>query len=826
MPNLVPGTGNPNAKLLILGEAPGSTENRQGKPFVGAPGELLDRIFTELGMSNWRTECWVTNVYKYQPPYNDIKRIGEVTDKDSQKEYLINEILSVNPNCILALGATALEAVTGYTKILQYRGSILPTQIGEGKVVPSIHPAVLVRASNESGDDNPNVGLFSYVWKWVLQSDIKRAIEESNSKRFYPVGRNLIIARDSVSVSRFLEKGKHKDHFFADIETIECTIPGCISIAWDKYEAISIPLFQRVKNIELTTIPTTDLASIWQKLDKLFREKKVGGQNWKFDQQKLELLGFKFKGLHSDTSLKAHTVNPEIPKVGLAFLSSIWTREPYYKDEGKEFIFGKHSIDRWYLYNAKDSAVDCEVDDSLNVELQVLSDIYKTDLVSFYNNYINELHQIYFDIEKVGFRLDDGVRGYLIAKYQTWAEHLEVQLEAAIGREVNFNSPKQVKELLYEQMRLKPVDKAHSTGEDAIAKILKRGVNDGYARVLSNILEYRRVKKTLSTYLYAAPDIDGRMRTQFRITGTETGRSSTSVLDEPTRPVQVGFAFQTITKHGDIGSDIREMLIADEGHVLVNIDLSQAEARVVAVLAEDWELLSAFDRIDIHRRTAALALITGKLNLGLDFDPIADIIGKDSAERFIGKKTRHAGNYNMKWPTFMTSVISDCRRFGIDFTISKYSAEQILNRFHEASPKIKNVFHAQVIQAVDASRALINPFGRLRRFFDRPGEALHREAFAFIPQSTVKDRLMQSLMKIRKAGGYVKYKVRCNNEAHDALTFLMRIDEHVDICREFKPLMQLPINFGGCTLSRDIDLIIPCDFEVGQNYKELKKLKL
>lgn len=823
MPNRIDGQGNPNTKLAIVGDFPNQTDDKQGGHFLGASGELLDRIFAELGHSNWRNEFWLTYVYRYRPPFNDVKQIETVCDKNEELQRFYTEILEINPNCILAIGQSAFEVCTGLNKLLTYRGSILSSQVSDAKVVSTIHPGHLVRASDESEDHDESKGLFSYVWKWVLANDIKRAIKESKTLGYDLPRRSLHIARNSVDVSRFIDRGfKSSDRVFADIETIESTVPGCISLAYNEHEAISIPLFNKINRYQLSTIPTCDLAFIWQKLDWLFRNKPVGGQNFKFDQAKMEMLGFRFKGLKTDTSLKAHTINPEIPKIGLAFLASIWTREPYYKDEGKEFIFGKHDIDRWFLYNAKDSAVDCEVDRVQEKELEILSDTYHTDLKGFYYKYITNLHQLYFDMEKVGFAIDEGAKNYLIAKYQTWSEHLQVQLDVAVGRELNYNSPKQMKELIYEQMQIKPIDKEHGTNEDVISRLLKDKVNDPSKRaVLSNILEIRRVNKTLSTYLYAMPDFDGRMRTQIRIVGTETGRTSDSVLDVPTRPCKIGFAFKTITKHGDIGSDIRTILIADPGYVIVNIDLSQAEARVVALLSNDTELLNAFDKIDIHRRTAALVLLTGKFNLSYEFDPTADIIGKDSPERFIGKKVRHAGNYNMQWREFMKNVISDCRRFHISFTISAFSSKQILERFHAASPNIINVFHRDVKDIIDTQRALINPFGRLRRFFDRPGNQLYKESFAYLPQSTVKDRLTQSALEIKCK----KYPIRLVNEAHDSLTYLMPENEYKDICKEIKPIMEKEIDFSNCSIKRG-SLTIPCDFEIGQNYKDLEKLKI
>jgi hypothetical protein len=243
----------------------------------------------------------------------------------------------------------------------------------------------------------------------------------------------------------------------------------------------------------------------------------------------------------------------------------------------------------------------------------------------------------------------------------------------------------------------------------------------------------------------------------------------------------------------------------------------------VALLCKDYELLEAFDKIDIHRRTAGLVLITGKLNLSYEFDPTCDTIEKDGAERFMGKKVRHAGNYNMKWREFMSNVIQDCRRFGIDFTISKFKAEQILDRFHAASPKIRDVFHADIRNAIDSQRALVTPYGRVRRFFDRYSERLHQEAFAYIPQDTVKQRLTRAILKMRKLYPELRYAI-CG-EAHVALVMQLPVNEYMDICKAFKPVMEEPIDFSNCTLSRGT-LIIPCDFEIGENYKDFKKLKV
>ena len=143
MSNYVRGEGNANAKLFVLGEAPGESEDIAQRPFVGPSGELVTEMVELAGVN--RRDCWVSNVCKYRPPDNDIKRLSEIgIDLKTEIENLWTEIKSINPNCILALGNTALEATTHFKGIINYRGSILESINYFPKVVPTLHPANLL----------------------------------------------------------------------------------------------------------------------------------------------------------------------------------------------------------------------------------------------------------------------------------------------------------------------------------------------------------------------------------------------------------------------------------------------------------------------------------------------------------------------------------------------------------------------------------------------------------------------------------------------------------------------------------------------------------
>src|SRR4029077_16682589 len=125
-----------------------------------------------------RADVYITNVVKFQPPYNDFKKLHliGVDLAESIRDLWANEINKLRPKCILAIGNEALNAVTGHDGILNYRGSILRANDGVTKVVPTIHMAALFpRAGEEAGP-------LPYVYKHIIQSDINRAVEESRTR--------------------------------------------------------------------------------------------------------------------------------------------------------------------------------------------------------------------------------------------------------------------------------------------------------------------------------------------------------------------------------------------------------------------------------------------------------------------------------------------------------------------------------------------------------------------------------------------------------------------------------------------------------------------
>lgn len=138
--NVVPGEGNVNAEILFIGEGPGRDEDMQGRPFVGASGQLLDRMIHAIGME--RTEVYIANVVKCRPPMN---RNPEPDEAAACMPYLRNQFKLISPKIIVLLGKVACRYVLGdESPISRLRGKWI---YRKGVwFMPTYHPSALLRA--------------------------------------------------------------------------------------------------------------------------------------------------------------------------------------------------------------------------------------------------------------------------------------------------------------------------------------------------------------------------------------------------------------------------------------------------------------------------------------------------------------------------------------------------------------------------------------------------------------------------------------------------------------------------------------------------------
>jgi len=814
----IPGKGPIGAKVMFVGEAPSYAELEAGEPFIGPSGRELDKLCKDIGYN--RYNAWVTNACKfYVPPNIGTKKIPfQVRAKmaginlDEQLHELQNEINSISPNVIIALGGTALWALTGKTSITNYRGSILS---GMGrKCIPTFHPAHLLHS--ETGE-------FKGYWnRQLMLFDLTRALKQSSFPEIKLPYRNLQVCRDSAQFYDFIQRYKSFTKPAIDIEAGGSCVPICVGIAFTPQEGITIPLWPN----DVVNIPQSNMVTLWLMLANLLINHDCIGQNFKYDQDKLARLGFLIRSLASDVMLKGFAINPELPK-RLAFFQSIYTEEPFYKDEG---MYEGNLLDL-FIGCARDSCVTKEIDLAMDADLDEL------EQRPFFENFLMQLHGLYLDIENEGFTVDYKARDALFDKYVRWSERLHYELYCLTGTDINVDSPKQVNILLYDTLNL---PRRPGVGEEELTALLnnqgKTGVHKPeHRRIIELILEERRVNKSVGNYLLALPDYDKKMKTSYFICN-ETGRTSTTQLDPPVRPLievenlkgkkvkkAIGTAFQTMTKHGDIGEDVRSQYIAEPYHIFVQADKAQAEARVVFLLADDEQALKDIDTHDYHALTASWFFG------GTEDDYSKKKLGYESPIRFAGKTLRHAGHLGAGKRKAATELNTQARKYKIPISINEAEAYRALKIFHLKQPKIQRVFQAGIIECLNRNRRVLTasvPYGidaRIggrRTFFERYGDELFRQAFSYIPQRAITDSTKADALRIKKRIP----SIRIIMEAHDALLFMIpekNLDEWIPIIKEE---MERPIRFDTCSIPRR-DLVVPCDIEIGYNYQELKKFK-
>jgi hypothetical protein len=166
----------------------------------------------------------------------------------------------------------------------------------------------------------------------------------------------------------------------------------------------------------------------------------------------------------------------------------------------------------------------------------------------------------------------------------------------------------------------------------------------------------------------------------------------------------------------------------------------------------------------------------------------------------------------------MINVNTDARKYRINLSISEWFAGQCLKELEKDTPKIPQVFHAEIQRLLFDDRRLFGTYGASRYFYDEEGPDLWKGGYAFIPQQTVSDKTKQVLIKIVNKLWDVKVCV----ESHDALAMQIRekvLDERIEEIQEW---FNEPIDFNNCSIPRE-SLVIPTEVEIGYDYKNLKK---
>ena len=785
----VPGIGPKDGSFIIVGEAPGFEEEKQGKPFVGSSGRLLTEMLTNVGIN--RNDCYITNVVKERPPQNDFSTFYKEKSRKTPSEkleraimVLQSEIASCSAKVIITLGNEALRAVTGKSGISKWRGSPLKAL---GKIVlPSYHPAAILRM---------------YNFRAISELDFKKAlalqskpflVDDAAAYRF-----EVDPPFDKV-MERLREIKKGKKRFAFDIETTSDLV-RCLSLAWDSYKAICIPFIINEKRVNLPThfleVPSSQtLQNAWQEeqefeiltlLKEIFEDEGIEkiAQNFPFDASIIERnFGIKTNGLWMDTMVAMHCCYSELPK-SLDFLNSIFTYTPYYGN-----YEASNDWSTW-VYNCYDSAVTFQVASKLFTEL---SDFSQWD---FYKNHAEPGMLALTRAGHCGVLVDLDLRKELLTKMEEKLRLTKERLNVITGRDINPNSPKQMEELLYKDLGL-PAQKNRKTGkvtanEEAIETL--SGKYEHVKPLLDLILDYRGCVKAIGTFLTSTLDNRQRMLTQLNATGTKTGRVSASKTI-----FGLGGNMQQVPKSNDDAGGLRRIFCAPPGYKLIKADLSQAEARATAWLSEDHDLIERFmdPTFDVHSFNASLIykIKEGEVTRGVL--PDGTMSQREKVKRVV-----HGANYGIK-------ALTCSKITGLPYIEVKHA----LDAYISSKPALQ-LWWRNLRETVVSLRKLITPLGRQRIFFDRLDENTFRSAYAFLPQSLVADMILRAFTKLDKT---LPEGARLELQVHDEVVVECRDDLVDKVALMVKQCLELPVIFPQVSYP----LIIPAEVSVGQNWYE------
>lgn len=525
-------TGPMDARILIVGEAPGADEERLHAPFVGSSGQLLDRMLAEAGIA--RSACRVTNVCRERPPGNRVELWMPRTKKAQHEsalagwptcrgrvihphvarglELLDAEIEAVQPALIIALGNTALWALTGLDSVSKWRGSTLESPYG--LVIPTLHPASVLR---------------QWTTRPIVVQDLRRAA--ASLQRYPHKPRWDFQVRPSMpevreTLDRLYSEAGNVEHLklAVDIETRAGHI-ACLGIAWSDHEAICIPLLC-VERPEGYWSMEDEAEIVWM-LYRLLTHRNVlcVGQNFIYDSQYILRHWHFTPSKVRDTMVAQHVCFPGMPK-SLDHIASMYCDYyVYWKDDGKEWDKGAdQDEDKYWAYNCEDCIRTYEVDEVLQTVVDRMGLRGPHDFQqSLFGPVLRTMAR--------GVRVDQERRKAMLGELKDHARQLKAEIDSMVGYSLNPKSPPQMQKFFYEEMGLPKIikrgTKTPTCDDEALQKLGEREIL--VRPITQRIAEYRSCETLASNALKAsAIGYDGRIHCSYNITGTITFRFSSS----------------------------------------------------------------------------------------------------------------------------------------------------------------------------------------------------------------------------------------------------------------------------------------------------------
>lgn len=845
--------GPKNARILIVGEAPGAEEERQSLPFVEPAGNLLDGLLNSIGLEP--ADIFFTNLCKIRPPGNELKAycsaegIPQGHLLDGLKE-LQQEISQVNPNVIIPLGNFPLKFLTGrgkwdkkhgtYTGIGSYRGYVLAgTALAGGrKCLPTYHPAAILR---------------NYPLKHIARLDLSRAVTEQGFPEIRYPNKCLINdprGADRQSWAEWLvsSPGTLSPPFTysqgpaSNLAQIPIQVPsrpfgsGDIEGTGDRLYCIGFTRHPDVA-VNFLTKNRDDIAFI-----RGICESGIPWcfQNGNFDCSLLEWFHnvLIYDHLKHDTMYGMHAAYTEWPK-DLGFIGSLFAlQHPWWEEVDAAFwkkvaagaldkediiqaLLTYNNHDVWNTQNAMEALLDDELIDP-----------------NYLNTYLHEMALVLplWRIARRGVPINTEA----LATLRTTLDKELVTLGIGLahlnnGQVLNVKSGPQKAKFLFSVLGISPLGVPKTPGgefkmdDTTLANIQLKVKDERQRQAIKMVRAATERRDLISKFCEIDLDTDGRIRCHYDPAKTDTGRLSSRKFN----PTGNGANLQNQPRD----TRVRAVFVPDKGYIFGYADLKSAESMVVSHITGDPKMLELHTPeyldggLDGHKFVASFLL-----------DRPIELITKE--ERYLGKRVRHAGNYGMSWFKLMQLINADAQETGV--SVDAAQAKLLIQKYRQLHPFLE-VWWNDILTQLYATHTIYTLHGRKRVFYDRPDNILP-EAIAYNPQGTVGQTLNMGLLRcdpdyhitphnwqrqwdlrnidvqlqnlrIEQSGLLQESGFQMLLQIHDAIGFQIP-EKNADAVLPLIPeLMKIPIPIKRKGLD-PYNLIIPTDLQVGYNWGE------
>jgi len=798
---------------------------------VGPAGSRFEEWLAAVGLR--RGDVYVTTLVTDRVTKDNLR-----TQPKAAVEYAVEQLHQrlaklTDPWVIVPMDEVALTALTGKRKLSKWRGSILQYVDGRGraiKVIPTLHPQETFRTPT--------------LERWC-RYDWARIAGDSQFRELRLPERALHIRPTMRDVEQFVRDLPAFQAVSIDIETPrqivlrEKVLKSGKTKITKSYgpSRITCIAFAPAANWAIC-VPTTadywgnkaDVQYVWQ-LVKAVCEHPVAKilQNGLFDrfhlkrERDIDVVNHKWDTLclsHADDSASKHS---------LAKLASVWTREPYWKDDAKDLddddgecdFEDVKSIDDFWRYCAKDSAVTYEIKDRIVPVLEADGKLGR--YLQHYPPLFDPLLKMMLD----GVRQDPHTKAAHLQQLDVALAAHRVDLDLETTQAVKYRdgtpygksiiatkaiSNKLLQEVLYEVLRLpkrerlrKDTGEKSTTADSVALRSLALRHKAACGRLVELILAYRRTGKIKDFIKEGVADADHRVRCQYKFT-TETHRLASSK-----NPGRTGQNLQ------NVDHSVRRHYLSDPGTVFIELDASQAEDRIVKVLAylltgnKDllWRAQAQPWENDEHKRAAAAIFNV-------------DLAAVTKPQRTLGKTSRHAGNYGMGGKTHSENLLKK----GV--VITPDEAQTMIDAIMAADPEIAEWQRATRI-AVMRDRSVTNVWGWALSFrYDRLDDAVYRRAYAYRPQSDC--GIMTNLNGIiplwtwlheqrRRTRSVAWAMTRLALQVHDAIIVCCPPETAYDVAWFLKQHLETPLPYDGGRCP----LVIPATLKIGTSWEMSKE---